>query len=56
MIISKTGMIERATIAQRMVTFYDRQVLDASKNWRYKPAQLDGRPVRYKKQIRVTFQ
>ncbi len=55
-IISKTGMIERATITQSMVTFYDRQVLDATKSWRYHPAQLDGRPVRYKKQIRVTFQ
>jgi TonB family protein len=55
-IISKTGMIERATITKSMVTFYDRQVLDATKSWRYHPAQLDGRPVRYKKQIRVTFE
>jgi hypothetical protein len=31
-------------------------VLDATKGWRYHPAQLDGRPVRYKKQIRITFQ
>jgi TonB family protein len=55
-IISKTGVIERATIVQRMVNYYDRQVLDATKNWRYQPAQLDGRPVRFKKQIRITFQ
>jgi TonB family protein len=55
-IISKTGVIERATIVQGMVSFYDRQVLDAAKNWRYQPAQLDGQPVRFKKQIRITFQ
>jgi TonB family protein len=55
-IISKTGVIERATVAQGMATFYDRQVLDASKNWRYRPAQLDGHAVRYRKQIRITFQ
>ena len=55
-IISKTGVIERATIVQSMVTFYDRQVLDATKGWRYRPAQVDGRPVRFKKQIRITFQ
>jgi tetratricopeptide (TPR) repeat protein len=55
-IISKTGAIERATIIQTMVTFYDRQVLDATKSWKYHPAQLDGRPIRFKKQIRVTFQ
>ena len=55
-IISKSGVVERATIVQRMVNFYDRQVLDATKNWRYQPAQLDGRPVRFKKQIRITFQ
>lgn len=55
-IISKTGVIERATIVQGMVSFYDRLVLDAAKNWRYQPAQLDGQPVRFKKQIRITFQ
>jgi TonB family protein len=55
-IIAKTGVVERATIVQSMVSFYDRQVLDATKNWRYEPAQLDGQPVRFKKQIRITFQ
>ena len=55
-IISKTGVIERATIVQSMVNFYDRQILDATKNWRYQPAQLDGQPVRFRKQIRITFQ
>jgi len=54
--IGKTGLIERATIPLGIVTFYDRQVLDASKNWRYRPAELDGRPVRYRKQIRIVFQ
>lgn len=54
--VSKSGAVERATIVQRMVSSYDRQVLDATKNWRYQPAQLDGRPVRFKKQIRITFQ
>jgi TonB family protein len=55
-IIAKTGVVERATIVQSMVNFYDRQVLDATKNWRYRPALLDGQPVRFKKQIRITFQ
>jgi TonB family protein len=55
-VISKTGVVERATIVQSMVTFYDRQVLDATKGWRYQPAQLDGQPVRFRKQIRITFQ
>jgi TonB family protein len=55
-IIAKTGVVERATIVKSMVSFYDRQVLDATKNWRYQPAQLDGQPVRFKKQIRITFQ
>jgi TonB family protein len=54
--VSKTGVVERATIVQSMVSSYDRQVLDATKNWRYQPAQLDGRAVRFKKQIRITFQ
>jgi TonB family protein len=54
--VSKSGVVERATIVQSMVSSYDRQVLDATKNWRYQPAQLDGRAVRFKKQIRITFQ
>ena len=55
-IIAKDGTIERATITQSIVSFYDRQLLDATKHWRYRPAQYNGQPVRFKKMIRIAFE
>jgi TonB family protein len=55
-IIAKSGAVERATITQSIAAFFDRQVLDATKNWRYQPAQLNGQPVRFRKTIKITFQ
>ena len=55
-IISPAGFIERATLTQPITAFYDRQLLEATRNWRYQPATLDGRPVRFRKLIRISFQ
>ncbi len=55
-IITKEGVIERATLTQPIAPFFDRQVLDSTKNWRYRPATLNGQPVRFKKSIRISFQ
>jgi tetratricopeptide (TPR) repeat protein len=55
-IISAEGVIERATLTQPITAFYDRQLLEATRNWRYRPATLDGHPVRFRKLIRIAFQ
>lgn len=55
-VIGKNGIVERATMRQRIVAFYDRLVLQAVSTWRYEPAQLDGQPVRFSKTIKITFQ
>lgn len=55
-VITAHGVVERATMVHSVAAFYDRQVLDAVKNWRYEPATLDGRPVRFRKLIRLSFQ
>lgn len=55
-IIAKSGVVERATLTQSIAAAFDRQVLDATKNWTYQPATLDGQPVRFRKTIRITFQ
>lgn len=55
-VIAKDGVVERATLTQPIAAAFDRQVLDATKNWRYEPATLDGRPVRFRKAIKITFQ
>jgi tetratricopeptide (TPR) repeat protein len=55
-VIGKNGIVERATMRQRIVAFYDRLVLQAVSTWRYEPAQLDGQPVRFTKTIKIAFQ
>jgi TonB family protein len=55
-IVTAEGVIERATLRQSMSPSFDRLVLDATKNWKYQPAILDGHAVRYRKQIRINFQ
>jgi tetratricopeptide (TPR) repeat protein len=54
--IGVDGRIERATLTQGMTPSYDHDLLEATRNWRYDPARIDGRPVRYRKAIRITFQ
>jgi outer membrane biosynthesis protein TonB len=54
--IGVDGRIERATLTQGMAPSYDHFLLEATRNWRYEPARVDGRPVRYRKAIRITFQ
>ena len=55
-VISAKGGVERATMVHSVAGFYDRLILDAVKNWQYQPATLDGRPVRFRKVIRLSFQ
>ena len=33
---------------------YDSQILLAAKEWRYQPATLNGRPVKFRKVIQIT--
>jgi hypothetical protein len=34
---------------------YDKAVLDAAKDWVYRPATLNGVPVKFRKAIRISF-
>jgi hypothetical protein len=54
--IGLDGRVDRATLTQGMAPPYDHDLLEATRNWRYEPARVDGRPVRYRKAIRITFQ
>jgi hypothetical protein len=56
LIITAEGAVERATLTQGMSPTFDRQVLEATKYWKYQPATVDGHPVRYHKLIRINFQ
>jgi tetratricopeptide (TPR) repeat protein len=54
-VIDESGGVLSATIRGQMNPQYDRQVLAAAAGWRYKPALLDGRPVKYRKFIQIAL-
>ena len=53
-VINERGQVESATIRESVSPVYDRLAVDAARSWRYKPAMLDGMPVRYRKMISIT--
>ena len=54
-VIDERGFVETATIRQTVHPAYDRLVLNATRNWRYQPATLDGAPVKFRKFIQVAI-
>ena len=54
-VIDERGFVETATIRQTVHPAYDRLVLNATRNWRYQPATLDGAPVKFRKLIQVAI-
>ena len=53
-VIDETGMVESAVIRGSMNPRYDQIVLVATRNWRYKPATLNGVPVKFRKLIGIS--
>jgi TonB family protein len=53
-IVDEEGRVESATIRLSIHRVYDTMILDAAKDWRYRPATVAGKPVKYKKMIQVT--
>jgi len=54
-VVDETGIVESATLRQSVNPQYDAVVLAAAKTWLYKPASLDGTPVKYRKMIQVVL-
>ena len=52
-IVSTAGFVESAVVRKRVHPAYDPLMLAAVANWRYKPATLNGVPVKYKKVVQV---
>ena len=55
-VVDENGGVVSAAIRSPMNNVYDRQVLAAAATWRYKPALLDGVPVKYRKFIQIALQ
>jgi TonB family protein len=53
-IIDEQGRVESAAIRMSVHRIYDTMILNAAKDWRYKPATVAGRGVKYRKLIQVT--
>jgi TonB family protein len=52
--IDEQGRVIGAVIRLPLHPIYDSQVLLAAKEWRYQPATLNGRPVKFRKIIQIT--
>ena len=53
--IDETGLVENATMTVPITNMYDAMVLAATRNWRYKPASLNGEPVKYRKVVQISL-
>ena len=53
-IINENGSVDSATIVTSLNPQYDRMAVNAARNWQYKPASLNGVPVKYRKRLQLT--
>jgi hypothetical protein len=53
-VIDEQGRVVNLTLRLPIHPMYDPQLLSAAKEWRYKPAMVDGTPVKFRKMIQVT--
>jgi hypothetical protein len=52
-VIDEEGKVENALMRESINPRYDVQVIAAARGWQYKPATLDGVPVKYRKMMQV---
>lgn len=53
-VIDEQGRVVNLALRLPIHPMYDPQLLAAAKEWRYKPAMVDGTPVKFRKMIQVT--
>jgi len=53
-VINESGAVESATMRDHISPAYDKQVLAAVATWRYRPATVNGAPVKFSKVIGIT--
>ena len=54
--IDERGQVERASIRNSRYPTYDEILLQAARNWRYRPALKDGTPVKYLRTVFIALQ
>jgi TonB family protein len=53
-VINEQGAVTSAIMRSPMEPHYDASVMAAAKSWRYQPATLDGKPVKFRKMITIS--
>jgi len=54
-VIDESGRVVSVVVRTSLHAAYDRVFIEAAATWRYRPATVDGQPVRYRKPIRVSY-
>lgn len=52
-VIDETGAVEQALIRVPLNAAYDRQAVIAARSWTYRPATLNGVPVKFRKAVQI---
>jgi TonB family protein len=54
-IVDEAGAVESATLETPLNPQYNRLALAAARSWQYRPATLDGTPVKYRKRVQISL-
>jgi TonB family protein len=53
-VINEQGAVESAVMRSSLGSMYDRQVIQSTKTWQFKPATLNGQSVKFRKTIQIS--
>ena len=53
-VIDETGVVESAAMTTSVSPAYDKAALAAVRNWRFTPATVNGKPVKFRKVVQIT--
>jgi hypothetical protein len=54
-VIDENGQVLTAAMRASVNSYYDSHAIASAKSWRYRPATLNGAPVKYRKTIQIAI-
>ena len=54
LVIDEQGRVASMVLRVRVHPLYDTALMNAAREWKYKPAQLNGTPVKYRKLLQIS--